>query len=129
MIFGGDTGDWKTASCPTLRPFICKFASINTSICPTCPSNTPCKVAAPKPLCDSGWAYFAKTRKCYKVSLLNRGGVNSGYNVSQLQVFHGYGTMKVYNDKCKTFGATLTSVTSAEEQAFVQGMQLTLIPA
>ncbi|KAH7718503.1 CLEC-50 protein [Aphelenchoides avenae] len=109
MIFGGDTGDWKTAPCPTLRPFICKFAGISTSTCPTCPSITPCKVAAPKPLCDSGWVYFAKTKKCYKV-------------------FRGLGTVQVYNDKCKTFGATLTSVTSADEQAFVQNLATLKVP-
>lgn len=42
--------------------------------------------------------------------------------IMPLQVFRGVGTWKVYNDKCKTFGATLSSVTSADEQAFVQGI-------
>lgn len=36
-------------------------------------------------------------------------------------MFRGLGTGTVYKDKCKTFGATLASITSAEEQAFVHG--------
>ncbi|KAH7724408.1 CLEC-50 protein [Aphelenchoides avenae] len=109
MIFNPATGDWKTAAGSSLRPFICKFPGVSGSTCPSCPSTTPCKTAPPKPICDPGWTFFAKTKKCFKV-------------------LKGVATWNQYNVNCTALGGRMGSVTSAEEQAFVLDLARAYVP-
>ncbi|KAH7687737.1 CBN-CLEC-50 protein, partial [Aphelenchoides avenae] len=67
MIFGSQSqATWKTAACPSQRPFVCEFAGVATSDCPDCPTAKQCPVCEAQPLCDDGWTYLAATKTCYK---------------------------------------------------------------
>ncbi|KAH7714340.1 CLEC-50 protein [Aphelenchoides avenae] len=113
-VFNTRNGQWYSEACSSVKPYICRVKPAASTGAPcdlcrtgTCPTPPPPQRA--RPLCESGWTYWAVNGKCYKK-------------------LSGMKTWPIHEKMCNLLGAHLTSIHSDAEHEFLKNMSSTGLP-